>query len=218
MRVLYTALSTIIFCSFTVDVKPVRILSKGDSITQVGKSDRNDYTYLLPLQIILYKENENFDYLGLRHKGFQKEAMWAEVAEGIPFNLDHEGYYGNKTADASRKASESYDSYHIPPDIILDQLGTNDQKYGDFENNVEQPIHEVIRFYRIKNPKVQVLLGHLNFNDSEVAAEIRTVVDNVSKELRTMESLENTVNHYLGRNEIPSKSYLQISMVGHNLV
>jgi len=207
LRVLYTALVFIIICSFTVEEKPVRILPIGDSITQGGKRDRNEYTYRLPLQIILYKKNVKFDFIGSRNKGLHEEATWPDVAEELPFDPDHEGYYGNKTADACRKAIEAYDSYHKAPDIILVHLGTNDQKYGDFENNVGQPIREVIRFFRTKNPKVLVLLGHLNFNDSEVATEIRTVINNVAKELNTMESPIKTVHHYLGWNENPKDLY-----------
>jgi len=208
LKVPYFVILYFIICSFSAEEHPVRILPIGDSITQGGKRDRKEYTYRLPLQIILDKENVDFDFIGSRKKGLHEDAIWPEeIAKGVPFDPDHEGYYGNKTANACRKAINAYDSYHIPPDIILVHLGTNDQKHCDFEKNVGQPLREMIRFFRTKNPKVLVLLGHLNFNDSEVALEIRKVVENVAAELGTMQSPVKTVNHYLGWNENPKDKY-----------
>lgn len=113
--------------SYTPPVQPVHILCLGDSITQGGKRVREEYTYRLPLQILLHKEKVTFDFIGSRKKGLHEDATWPEVSDGIPFDPDHEGYYGNKTIDACRKAIDAYASYKLPPDINLVHLGTNDQ-------------------------------------------------------------------------------------------
>ncbi|WP_319592468.1 SGNH/GDSL hydrolase family protein [uncultured Draconibacterium sp.] len=198
-----------IFClwSFAPPNKQVNILCLGDSITQGGKRDRQEYTYRLPLQIILQKEKVNFDFIGSRKMGLHEDATWPEIATNVAFDPDHEGYYGNKTADACRKAIEAYDSYNRPPDFILVHLGTNDQNSENFEKIVGQPLREMICFFREKNPNVIVLMGHLNFNDSEAAFEIRNVVEDLAEELDTKRSPVITVHHYQGWHENPKDIY-----------
>ncbi len=181
----------------------LKILPLGDSITQGGKKERKEYTYRLPLQMILHRENIPFDFVGSQQHGLHKDAEWPDIAEGVPFDPHHEGYYGNKTADVCRKAIEGYSSYNIPPDIILVHLGTNDQKNGYFEENVDKPLREMILFFRDKNPEVVILLGHLNFNDSGPAFEIREVINRLAKEMNTEKSPVKTVNHFEDWNENP---------------
>lgn len=185
----------------------LRILALGDSITQGGKRDRKEFTYRLPLQMILHRENIPFDFIGSRSSGLHEDAEWPVVAEGIPFDPDHEGYYGNTTADACRKAMEGYPYYNTPPDIVLVHLGTNDQKKGNYHETVGLPLKEIIHFFRKKNPAVVILLGHLNFNDSQAAFEIREVVNALAKELDTAQSPVRTVNHYENWNEDPKHLY-----------
>lgn len=197
----------VVFFSFVNKEEPIRILALGDSITQGGNKNRPEYTYRLPLQMILHKNNVAYDFVGSQKKGLQQDFEWPEVAKNVPFDPDHEGYYGNKTAKAVGKAINGYDSYQIPPDIVLVHLGTNDQKHGDFEENVGKPLREAIKFFRSKNPRVVVLLGHLNFNGGKPAMEIREVVEKVAKDLDTRKSPVKTVHHYRGWKEKPEDIY-----------
>jgi hypothetical protein len=178
----------------------------GDSITQGGKRHIEEYTYRLPLQIILYEQGIALDFIGSQTKGLHSDATWPDVAEGIPFDPDHDGYYGNKTADVVRKTIAAYHQ-DSPPDLALVHLGTNDQKHGNFETTVGNPLRELVRFLRHQNPQVIVLLGHLNFNDSEAATEIRQVVEAVARDLDTKVSPVKTVHHYRGWYENPEHPY-----------
>ena len=186
--------------------KPLKIMAIGDSITQGGKRDVKEYTYRLPLQMILHQQNIVFDFIGSRIEGLHNDATWPNVAEGVPFDPDHDGYYGNKTADAVRKTIAAYDQA-MPPDIVLVHLGTNDQKYGNFSATVGEPLRKLIRFLRNQNPKVVVLLGHLNFNDSEAANEIRQVVESVANDLNSEKSPVATVHHYRNWYANPNHPY-----------
>lgn len=187
--------------------EPLRILALGDSITQGGKRQVKEYTYRLPLQMILHQEGVSYDFVGSRKVGLHEDASWPDVAEGAPFDPDHEGYYGNTTYNATSKAMEAYNSYDTPPDMVLVHLGTNDQRHGNFEKNVGDPLREFIRFIRSKNPEVVVLLGHLNFNDSEAADKIRVVVEEVAATLHREKSPVKTVHHYRGWIENPDEVY-----------
>ena len=209
MRLLrYILLSTCLFLlSFRSAEEPIRILALGDSITQGGKRHVKEYTYRLPLQILLHEEGFKYDFVGSRQAGLHEDASWPDVAEGVPFDPDHEGYYGNTTYNATTKAMKAYDSYAIPPDIVLVHLGTNDQKHGKFQKNVGEPLREFIQFIRDKNPEVVVLLGHLNFNDGDPAKEIRAVVEKVATDLDSEKSPVKTVHHYRGWTENPDKVY-----------
>ena len=188
LLLIFPLLSLFIF-GFHPQNDPVRILALGDSITQGGKRHVKEYTYRLPLQMILQQEGIDYDFVGSRQAGLHEDATWPDLAEGVPFDPDHEGYYGNTTYNATTKAMKAYDSYGTPPDIVLVHLGTNDQKHGDFQKNVGEPLREFIDFIRDKNPEVVVLLGHLNFNDSEAADEIREIVEAVAAELDTKKLL-----------------------------
>lgn len=187
--------------------KPLRILALGDSITQGGKQHVKEYTYRLPLQMMLHCEGTAYDFVGSRTSGLHEDATWPDVADGVAFDPDHEGYYGNTTRDAVSKAMQAYGTYATSPDMVLVHLGTNDQKHGDFEKNVGEPLREFIRFIRGKNPEVIVLLGHLNFNDSEAADKIRVVVEEVATALHRETSPVKTVHHYRGWIEDPDEVY-----------
>lgn len=182
-------------------------MAVGDSITQGGKREVQEYTYRLPLQMLLHQHGISYDFIGSRHDGLHEDATWPPIAQGVPFDDDHEGYYGKKTAFVVSEAIESYDSTSLPPDVVLVHLGTNDQKYGNFETNVGQPLRNLIQFVRIRNPNVIVLLGHLNFNASEAATKIREVVEGVALDLNTLGSPVITVHHYQGWIENPDSVY-----------
>ena len=182
---------------------PVRILCVGDSITQGGKEKRTEYTYRYPLQKMLRAEGVSFDFIGSQHAGLQPKATWPDIAPGIPFDPDHEGYYGHKTAEALRKVEAAWTAASPAPDIVLIHLGTNDQKNPPYVDTVQAPLREFIVFLRTKNPHVAVLLGHLNFNHSEGASAIRPLIESLATELNTVESPVRTVAHYKGWQENP---------------
>jgi len=184
---------------------PIQILCIGDSITQGGKADRDEYTYRYPLQQILHEANIPFDFIGSRQAGLQPAASWPEIAPGIPFDPDHEGYYGNKTAEVVAKVKAAWTEASPTPDFALIHLGTNDQKHGDYEKNVQAPLRDLIEFLRTKNPRVVVLLGHLNFNDSEGAFQIRPLVQSLAETLDSPESPVRTVAHYSDWQENPDQ-------------
>ena len=187
--------------------EPVRIMAVGDSITQGGKRDKQEYTYRLPLQKLLHKNKIDYDFIGSRQRGLHEDAEWPDVANGVPFDPDHEGYYGNKTKDVCRKVMEAFPSYETIPDIVLIHLGTNDQKHGDYEINVGEPLENFISFIRKQNPRVVILLGHLNFNGGKPAMSIRTVVEDLANKMNTRKSPVQTVHHYINWIENPDRVY-----------
>lgn len=186
---------------------PVRILAVGDSITQGGKKVQQEFTYRLPLQVLLHESGIAYDFIGSRQKGLDEGVTWPGVADGVPFDPDHEGYYGNKTADVARKVKAAFATYPVAPDIVLIHLGTNDQKNGDYANTVGAPLKDLIKFIRGKNPKAVFLLGHLNFNTSPAANQIREIVEKLAKEMSTTQSPVQTVHHYQNWREKPEDLY-----------
>lgn len=184
---------------------PFRILCVGGSITQGGRTDREEYTYRLPLQRLLNEAGVRYDFVGSRKAGLNPDAVWPAVAEGVAFDPDHEGYYGAKTKDALAKVMAAWNDKTQIPDAVLIQLGTNDQGNTPHEETVQKPLREFITFLRTKNPKVVVLLAHLNFNDSKGANAIRPLVEALATETNTKESPVVTVHHYKGWFEMPDK-------------
>ena len=184
---------------------PYRVLCVGDSITQGGRTGREEYTYRLPLQRLLHDAGIKYDFVGSRTIGLDSSFTWPDVAEGVMFDPDHEGYYGAKTKDALAKVMAAWNDKTPAPDAVLIQLGTNDQGNTPHEETVQKPLREFIAFLRTKNPKVVVLLAHLNFNDSKGANSIRPLVEALATETNTKESPVATVHHYKGWFEMPDK-------------
>lgn len=189
-------------------IKPVvRILPLGDSITQGGRTDRKEYTYRLPLQRLLLKAGVNFDFLGSNNTGLDKTATWPDVVPGIPFDPDHEGHYGWKTAQVRDRLSQWLQLYP-PPDIVLIHLGSNDQDAAKtatteaeasrlYTQAIVNPLTDIINLLRKRNPRVVILMGHLNFNDG-AAIKTRALVEAMTAQLSTVESPIVTVHHYRG--------------------
>lgn len=205
-KFVYLLLAILLFCNATEE-KKVNILCVGDSITQGGKRTRAEHTYRLPLQMLLREKNIAFNFIGSRQKGLDGEVTWPDVTKDVPFDPDHEGYYGYKTRPVCNNVKEAFANYSVMPDIVLVHLGTNDQKAGDYEKNIGEPLTDFIEFLRTKNPKVVVLLGHLDFNHGDVAHAIRDVVENVAKNMNSKKSPVMTVHHYKGWHENPDDIY-----------
>lgn len=188
----------------TVPASPqVNILCLGDSITQGGRNDRDEFTYRLPLQRLLLEAGVGCDFIGSRTAGLHADAIWPEVAPGLPFDPDHEGYYGHKTADAVSKMIDAWTPAGPAPDIVLIHLGTNDQKNPPYDQTVKAPLAEAIAFLREQDPNVAILLGQLNFNDSPGAFRIMAEICELKKELNTQESPIVIVHHYRDWHEDP---------------
>ena len=192
---------------------PIRILTLGDSITQGGRKAREEFTYRLPLQKMLADGHYDVEFIGSMDKGLDADATWPDV-NGKPFQMHHEGHYGWKTAAVRDHLGEWMKTYPHPADVVLIHLGTNDQSAADkgsdeaekkrlFEQAITSPLTDIVKMLREKNPRVVVLLGHLNFNDGAVL-QIRPLVEQLAKDLSTEQSPVITVHHYKGWRENPA--------------
>ncbi len=177
----------------TASAKPIRILPLGDSITQGGNGTREEYTYRLPLFRMLVDAKVDFDFIGSMTAGSSPDFKWPAY-NGRPFDLHHEGHYGWKTAQVRDHLKEWMVKWGGAPDIVLIHLGTNDQN-SDHEKMIIHPLTEIIGMLRKENPKVIVLVGHLNLNAGE-ALKIRAAVEAMAKKLNTAASPVITVPHY----------------------
>ncbi|MFP4359019.1 MAG: SGNH/GDSL hydrolase family protein [Puniceicoccaceae bacterium] len=189
------------------DTAVIHIAPIGDSITQGGVRSRpEEYTYRYPLAAMLQEAGVRFDYVGSRQEGLSPDFRWPDV-NGEPFDTDHEGYYGAKTAKVRDALKTAMDQWDAPADIALIHLGTNDQKLKEggesHAQTVGEPLKEIIGMLREKNPNVVILLGHLNFDAGTAKTKIRPVVEEVAREMNTEESPVVTVHHYEDFNENP---------------
>ena len=170
--------------------RPIYILPLGDSITQGGKTDRPEYTYRYPLYGMLKAAGYEFDFIGSQTRGLQPGAKWPE-----PFDPDHEGHYGWKTASVRDKLPEWMPKWAAPPDIALIHLGTNDQKADDHTRAIIEPLQDIIARLRERNPRVVVLVAHLNFNGG-APLKIRPLVEQMVRKISTPQSPVVTVPMY----------------------
>jgi lysophospholipase L1-like esterase len=183
----------------TIDILPI-----GDSITQGGRADRAEYTYRYPLFYKLKDAGYDVNFIGSLRTGLSGDFKWPDK-NGVAFDLDHEGHYGWKTAAVRDKLPEWSAAWGAMPDIALIHLGTNDRESKDYNADIAQPLKDMVTFLRTKNPRVAVLIGHLNFSD-EQAVTIRKVVDAAAKEISTKESPVMTVATYEGWNPDPAQA------------
>ena len=195
-------LSTFVFTSFAQE-KPIRILPLGDSITQGGKKEREEYTYRYPLFCMLKDASVNFDFVGSLKTGLHGDAKWPDY-KGEKFDLDHEGHYGWKTGMVYEKLPGWMKKYPDGCDIALIHLGTNDQGSKDYQKEIIEPLKGIVNLLREKNSKVKVFIGHLNFNGGN-ALKIRPLVEKMAEEISTDQSPVQTVHFYKGWVENPKK-------------
>jgi acyl-CoA thioesterase-1 len=198
-----TAILLLLAAGCAAPPRPVRILPLGDSITQGGRTDRPEYTYRYPLFCMLLREGIAFDFIGSQTGGLHADATWPGC-DGMPFDHDHEGHYGWKTAQVRDQLPGWLSSYPEPPDIVLVHLGTNDQNADDHRAAVSEPLRDIISALRGANPQVVVLVGHLNFNGGP-ALTIRPLVEQMAREESTDVSPVLTVPHYEGWVEDPAR-------------
>ena len=88
---------------------------------------------------------------------------------------------------------------------MLIHLGTNDQGADDFQTAIIQPLQDMVAMLRAKNPRVAILVGHLNFNGG-AALKIRPLVEQMTRDLSSAESPIITVNHFEGWPEKPDEA------------
>jgi len=182
--------------------QPIRILPIGDSVTHGGRTDRPEYTYRYPLYFMLRKAGYNVDFIGSRRSGTNEDAVWPD-RDGVPFDPDHEAYYGGTTGYVRDRLQERIASYPVAPDIALILLGGNDIESNDPAQFIIAPLIEIIATLRTKNPSVTVLVGHLPEHDLKSRAT-RPLIERMAKELSTPNSPVATVHHYEGWWERPS--------------
>jgi len=130
---------------------PVRIICIGDSITQGGNINDEEYTYRLPLYRLLKQKGVNADFIGTRKHGLNEKFHWPG-----DFDPDHEGFYG-ATTDAVRLAITA-DLPKLPAaDIAIIDLGSNDRG-KNVGVAVIKPLTEIISQLRARNPQVKILI------------------------------------------------------------
>jgi len=180
---------------------PIRILPLGDSITQGGMVGRDEFSYRYPLFKLLKENGAVFQFVGSLQTGLNPEFKWPD-REGMVFDRHHEGHYGWKTAEVRDQLEGWMKSYSGPADIALIHLGGNDEG-SDPQSAVVQPLTDIISLLRKANPRVVVLVGHLNSNGG-AARTIRGPVEAMAKALNKKESPVLTVAHNEGWIEDPA--------------
>jgi len=134
---------------------PLKILFVGDSITVGGNRDRDESTYRVPLQTLIHTTGVAVDYVGTREEGLHREARWP-----LGFDPHHEAYYGANTGYV-RDQLRAHIGGFAAPDIALVHLGTNDRDSSD----LIEPLEDIVRLLRARNPQVVVLVGQLTLHD-----------------------------------------------------
>ncbi|WAC18184.1 GDSL-type esterase/lipase family protein [Luteolibacter sp. SL250] len=184
-----------------LSAEPLKVLCIGDSITQGGNKPE-EYTYRLPLQRKLAEAGISYDFIGSRTKGLNAASTWPDTAAGRPFDADHEGYYGAKTAFVVTKVKAVLPKIGAP-DVVLIHLGTNDQKTTDAAAEIIAPLEDLIRVLRAANPKVKVFIGQLAFNGG-TSVKFRPLFTGMAERLSTADSPVVAIDHFKGWIENPA--------------
>ncbi len=164
----------------------IRIVPIGDSVTQGGRVDRQEYTYRYPLYFMLRDAGYAVDFIGSRTSGLQPGAVWPDK-DGVPFDLDHEGYYGATSAEVRDELKTVIANYKEAPDIALVQLGSNDVDAYDFEKTAIAPIIDIIAMLRDRNPNVIIFVGHL-LENGRLARATRRLYERLARRSSTSAS------------------------------
>jgi acyl-CoA thioesterase I len=129
----------------------VNIICIGDSVTQGGRIDRDEYTYRLPLYRLLKSSGLNFNFIGTQQSGVDAAFKWP-----ADFEPNHEGFYGQRPAIVRDKVIQDLPKLP-PPDIAIIHMGTqHDPKM--VETSVMQPMRAIIAELRNRNPNVKVVI------------------------------------------------------------
>lgn len=136
--------------SATDNIFTKKIICIGDSITQGGTVGRQEFTYRLPLQKLIFEKGLKVDFVGVKKEGLHKNFIWPKN-----FDPDHEGFYG-KNSSFIRDALKTDLKKIEPPAIAIIHIGTNDNDSIMWSPIVE-PSVDIIRQLRAKNPNVKIL-------------------------------------------------------------
>ena len=197
-------LATASICALAACPRPawgggIRILPLGDSITQGGRSDREEYSYRLPLFRLLTEAGMDVDFIGSQTAGLNPDFVWPD-----DFDPDHEGHYGWKTAAVRDHLPEWMSKWGGAPDLALVHLGFNDQEPGgNYAATIAAPLRDIITMLREQNSRVVILVGHLGLTGGE-GPVIRVVVEALVAEMNTDASPVVSVPHYKGWTENPT--------------
>ncbi|HEY0562011.1 MAG TPA: GDSL-type esterase/lipase family protein [Methylophilus sp.] len=137
--------------SYALSPQPpeLSILCIGDSITQGGRQ-AEEYTYRYPLYQLLKSKHYKVNLIGSKKNGLDGNFTWPEHMD-----LDHEGYYGQKTVYVERAVIKNLGTLE-KPDIAIIHLGTNDKVIS--EDTITKPYKRIINALRAKNPRIKILL------------------------------------------------------------
>ncbi len=137
--------------------KQLKIVAIGDSITQGGNYP-DEYSYRLPLSIMLKEAGYDIDFIGTQHTGLNESFKWP-----AGFDNDHEGFYGATTAELASYLQTDLAKIP-PPDLALIHLGTSDFESYNIFKSVVVPMHSIILQLRKRNPNVRILISQIHLN------------------------------------------------------
>ncbi|MGF1450409.1 MAG: SGNH/GDSL hydrolase family protein [Opitutales bacterium] len=181
--------------------RPIYLVPIGDSITQGGIANREEYAYRYALYYLLREHGYAVDFIGSLTTGLQPGATWPDQ-NGVPFDHDHEGVYGIRTAAALERLPAAIEQWAHPPDIALIHLGTNDQRTDDPQADIIEPLTQIIGLVRQQNPKVILFVAHIHFT-SPMHVALRPHLDEMVEALDTPESPVAAIRSWEGFNADP---------------
>lgn len=169
--------------------KPLKIIAIGDSLTQ-GGGQANEYTYRLPLAMMLKKAGYEVDFIGTQHAGLDSAFKWP-----VDFDADHEGFYGATTAEVAAHLKTDLAKI-AAPDIALIHLGTSDFASYNVFKTVVKPMRSIIAQLRKQNPKVRILISQIHLNGLK-AKYFRLYLNGLAKYETSPKSRVETVADYI---------------------
>jgi lysophospholipase L1-like esterase len=172
--------------------KQIKIVAIGDSITQ-GGSQPNEYTYRLPLSMMLKKAGYDVDFIGTQHFGQDKSFKWP-----ADFDNEHEGFYGKPATYVAERLKVNLAKISSP-DLALIHLGAGGLSYRNVSKPVFIPLHSIISQLREKNPKVRILISEFHLSGVK-AWYLRLNLILLAKYESTSESPVDSVPDYVGVN------------------
>jgi len=137
--------------------KQIKILTIGDSVTQ-GGGNPNEFTYRLPLSLMLKKAGYHVDFIGTQVSGLNPSFQWP-----AGFDNQHEGYYGKPANYVDEKLKVNLAKI-VPPDFAFIHLGGGGRGYRNMTKPVLKPIHSIIAQLRKKNPNVRILITEFHLH------------------------------------------------------
>jgi acyl-CoA thioesterase-1 len=169
--------------------KQLKVVAIGDSITQGGNYP-DEYSYRLPLSIMLKEAGYDIDFIGTQHTGLNESFKWPEG-----FDTDHEGFYGNPATYIAERLKVNLPKI-ASPDIAFIVLGASGLGYRNVFKPVLIPIHSIIVQLRNKNPKVRILISEFHLRGIR-AWYLRLHLILFAKYMSTAESPVNSVPDYV---------------------